>query len=47
MLNKLKVYFIQKRCKHYESIDSECPFTMKTYTNCLSCGKRLKVTSNI
>jgi hypothetical protein len=47
MINNLKTYIIQKRCKHVESVDSECPFTMKTYTNCINCGKRLKVISNI
>jgi len=30
-------------CKHKESSISSCPFTGKTYTNCLRCFKRLKV----
>ena len=28
-------------CKHLESSISSCPFTGKTYTNCLKCFKRL------
>ena len=28
-------------CKHNESSISSCPFTGRTYTNCLKCFKRL------
>lgn len=28
-------------CKHLESSISSCPFTGRTYTNCLKCFKRL------
>lgn len=47
MFNSLKLSLKQKLCKHLETVDSSCPFTMKTYTNCISCGKRLKTISNI
>jgi len=30
-------------CNHLESSISSCPFTGRTYTNCLKCFKRLKV----
>lgn len=47
MFENFKLSLKQKRCKHVETVDSACPFTMKTYTNCTSCGKRLKTVSNI
>jgi hypothetical protein len=28
-------------CKHLESSISSCPYTGRTYTNCLKCFKRL------
>jgi 4-hydroxy-3-methylbut-2-en-1-yl diphosphate synthase IspG/GcpE len=28
-------------CKHLDSSISSCPFTGRTYTNCLKCFKRL------
>ena len=30
-------------CKHIESSVSSCPFTGRTYTDCLKCFKRLNV----
>jgi hypothetical protein len=36
--------FVKKRfCKHVDFESSACPFTGRTYTNCLKCFKRLNV----
>jgi hypothetical protein len=54
MANNIK-YFIktlkevvkQIICKHEETYDASCPFTMRTYTSCIKCSKRIKSVSNL
>ena len=41
--NILKIVIQQKVCKHLDFNTSACPFTGKTYTDCLKCFKRLNV----
>jgi hypothetical protein len=43
MLNKLKTKIKEKLCKHERTVDSSCPYTMKTYTYCNLCNKRVRV----
>jgi hypothetical protein len=33
----------QRFCKHADLESSSCPFTGRTYTDCLKCFKRLNV----
>ncbi len=43
MFNTLKTKIKEKLCKHEYTADSSCPYTMKTYTYCNSCSKRVRV----
>ena len=36
-----KALILSLFCKHIESSASSCPFTGRTYTDCLKCFKRL------
>lgn len=47
MLNSIKIKLKQKFCDHSQTVKSSCPYTMKTYTNCVNCEKRLSVVSDI
>lgn len=38
-----KAFTLRFFCKHLESSISSCPFTEKTYTNCLRCFKKLNI----
>lgn len=37
----------QSLCSHKNTSDASCPFTMRTYTSCLKCGKRISSISNL
>jgi hypothetical protein len=37
----------QSICSHKETFDASCPFTMRTYTSCIKCTKRLRSVSNL
>lgn len=37
----------QITCKHFDTYESSCPFTGKTYTMCDKCGVRVKETKTI
>lgn len=42
-INISKTMVKQKFCKHVNLESSSCPFTGRTYTDCLKCFKRLNV----
>ena len=42
-INISRIIAKQKFCKHVNFESSACPFTGKTYTDCLRCFKRLNV----
>ena len=42
-VNILKTTVKQKFCNHVDFESSSCPFTGRTYTDCLRCFKRLNV----
>ena len=37
----------QYLCRHSKTQDASCPFTMRTYTNCIKCNKRIRSVSNL
>jgi len=43
LINISKTIVKQKSCKHVDLESSSCPFTGRTYTDCLKCFKRLNV----
>ena len=42
-MNRIGFVFKSLFCKHNNFTSSSCPFTGYTYTDCGSCGKRIKV----
>lgn len=42
-INTFKIFVIRPFCKHSQVDVASCPFTGKTYTDCLRCFKRLSV----